>query len=219
MSDAPSPPPPPSPSDQPIPPPPPPPPAGVEGEALRAGFVRQEEYTRFLPLVKWLLLFPHYIVLIFLGIAAAVVHFIAFFAVIITRKYPEGLFNFMVGVHRWGLRVADYYLLMTDKYPPFSLADDPEYPARLEIDYPPDGTARWRPFFSWLLVYPYLLVATLLGLAAYVVVLIAFFAIIFTKKFPEGMFNFVSGTMRWYLRGNAYSLFLTTKYPPWRLGP
>ena len=78
--------------------------------------------NRFLPLVKWLLAIPHYIVLAVLGIAALIVTIIAWFAIIITGKYPEVLFNFVVGVSRWGLRVAAYaFLLTTDRYPPFSL--------------------------------------------------------------------------------------------------
>ncbi len=202
---------------QPIPPPPPPPPEGYSDEGLRVSFVRQEEYNRFLPLVRWLLVLPHLLVLIFLGIAALFAFLFAFVAVVITRKYPTGLFNFNVGVQRWGLRVGAYYLLLTDDYPPFSLDDDPAYPARLEIDYPTDGTARWRPFFAGILIYPYLLVGFFVFIAAYVSVIIAFFAILFTKKFPEGLFRMVSGGLRWQQRANAYSAFLTTKYPPWRL--
>jgi ABC-type multidrug transport system fused ATPase/permease subunit len=202
---------------QPIPPPPPPPPEGSSDEALRVTFIRQDEYSRLLPLVKWLLVIPQMIVFLLVAIVALFAHLIAFIAVVITRKYPTGLFNFNVGVQRWGLRIGAYYLLMTDRYPPFSLADDPDYPARLEIDYPADGTARWRPFFAGILIYPYLIVGFFVFIAAYFAIIIAFFAILFTKRFPEGLFNLVSGAMRWQQRANAYSLFLTTKYPPWRL--
>lgn len=80
------------------------------------------DLNRWLPLVKWLLAIPHYIVLFFLGIAAFVCIVIAWFAILITGRYPRGLFDFVVGVYRWNLRVAAYaFLLITDRYPPFSL--------------------------------------------------------------------------------------------------
>lgn len=84
---------------------------------------RVEELNRWLPLVKWLLLFPHYIVLFALGIAAIVVTIIAWFAILFTGQYPRGMFTFVVGVQRWGYRVSGYgFLLITDQYPPFSLS-------------------------------------------------------------------------------------------------
>jgi roadblock/LC7 domain-containing protein len=79
------------------------------------------ELNRWLPLVKWLLAIPHYIVLIFLFIAVAVVKLITFFAVIFTGRYPEGMRDFVVGVFRWSVRVQSYVFFMTDVYPPFSL--------------------------------------------------------------------------------------------------
>jgi len=80
------------------------------------------ELNRWLPLVKWLLAIPHYIVLFFLGIGAFVAVVIAWFAIVLTGRYPRGLFDYVVGVARWGYRVAAYaFLLITDRYPPFSL--------------------------------------------------------------------------------------------------
>ena len=82
----------------------------------------QENLNRWLPLVKWLLAIPHYIVLFFIGIAALVSAVIAWFAILFTGRYPQGLFDFVVGVFRWSLRVTVYaFLLTTDRYPPFSL--------------------------------------------------------------------------------------------------
>jgi hypothetical protein len=81
------------------------------------------ELNRWLPLVKWFLAIPHYIVLAFLGLAAFVCIVIAWFAILFTGRYPRGLFDFVVGVGRWGVRVSAYaFLLVTDRYPPFSLA-------------------------------------------------------------------------------------------------
>ena len=82
----------------------------------------EQDLNRWLPLVKWLLAIPHYIVLFFLGIGAIVVWVIAWFAILFTARYPRPLFDYMVGVARWGLRVQAYaFLLVTDQYPPFSL--------------------------------------------------------------------------------------------------
>ena len=82
----------------------------------------KKDINRWLPLVKWFLAIPHYIVLCFLFIAATAVVIIAWFAILFTGRYPKDLFNFVVGVFRWGLRVSAYaFLLTTDRYPPFSL--------------------------------------------------------------------------------------------------
>jgi len=84
--------------------------------------VRQEEYNRWLPLVKWILLLPHYIVLLFLTIAGAIVWLFAAVAVLVTGRFPRGMFGFLVGIGRWSARVTAYQLLQTDRYPPFSLS-------------------------------------------------------------------------------------------------
>lgn len=82
----------------------------------------QKELMRGMPLVKWFLAIPHYVVLVFLAVAAVVCLIIAWFAILFSGSYPKGLFNFIEGVYRWELRVAGYaFLLVTDKYPPFSL--------------------------------------------------------------------------------------------------
>ena len=96
-------------------------PVGLTSDTARVTIERPGAMNRWLPLVKWLLAIPHYIVLAVLGLAVAVVWMITFFAVIITGRYPRGLRDFVVGVARWALRVNAYVLFMTDAYPPFSL--------------------------------------------------------------------------------------------------
>jgi hypothetical protein len=195
-------------------PPPPevtPPPGGAYPVQVDAR--RQDEYHRFLPLVKWLLAFPHYLVLILLGIGALFAHLIAFFAVLITGRYPEGLWTYVVGVLRWGWRVGAYVYLLTDEYPPFSLDHDPEYPATLTVEYP-EHVDRWRPLVHWLLILPYYFVATVLVWVAGIVALIGVFVILFTKELPEGMFKLILIPARWNFRAQAYAYFLVTRYPP-----
>jgi uncharacterized protein DUF4389 len=175
---------------------------------------RQDRYHRFLPLVKWLLAFPHYVVLLVLVIVVAFAKIAAFFAVLFTGRYPRGIFDYVVGVFRWSWRVNAYVFLLTDRYPPFSLADEPDHPARLRIDYPEEGIDNWRPVVQWLLAIPYLIVVWALGVLAGIVAFIGAFVILFTEELPEGMFELILIPSRWALRGAAYSGFMVDRYPP-----
>jgi len=170
-----------------------------------------------MPLIKWLLAIPHYIVLFLLHVAAFFALVIAWFAVVFTRRYPRGLFDFLLGVQRWLWRVNAYVFLTVDPYPPFSLDDDPSYPARLQIDYP-EEVDRWRPVVHWLLVIPYGIVASILLTLAEIVAFFAVFTILFTKRFPDGMFNITLIGLRWQARANAYLYWMTTRYPPFVWG-
>jgi hypothetical protein len=169
--------------------------------------------SRLLIFVKWLLAFPHYVVLWVLGIVAWVILVIAFFAVLITGRYPESLWGFLAGFERWRLRVAAYVLLQTDRYPPFSLEDDPAYPARLAVDYP-DRIERWRPLVHWLLVIPAALVAYLIDVVAVFGVIIAWFAILITARYPQALFDLTLIALRWSTRVQIYAYFMVSPYPP-----
>jgi hypothetical protein len=194
---------------------------------------------RWLWLVKWLLLIPHYIVLAFLWLAFCIVTLIAFFAILFTTRYPKALFNFNVGVLRWSWRVSyyGYSALATDRYPPFTLADVPDYPARLYIDYP-EQMHRWLPLVKWLLAVPqYLIVGALLGsgytvttrhtdqgtvgyaspgLVGAIAVVVAF-ALLFVARYPAGLYDLVVGVNRWSYRVLVYVALMTDRYPPFRL--
>jgi len=108
------------------------------------------------------------------------------------------------------------FLLQRDEYPPFS-GEPGQYPLTLEVEYRED-LSRWLIFVKWLLAIPHYIVLAFLGLAASVAVLIAFFAILFTGRYPRGLFDFVVGTARWWVRVNAYAHWLMTdRYPPFSL--
>jgi len=182
---------------------------------LRYDVEYPEELSRWLIFVKWLLAFPHFIILYLLGIASSVVGFIAFFAILFTKRYPQGLFDFVVNVNRWNANVMAYLMLFRDEYPPFSW-EPGEYAVTYEVDYPEEMN-RWLPLVKWLLAIPHVIVLLLLFIAIYFVYIIAFFAILFTKRFPRGLFDFTVGVHRWNYRVGAYTALLRDEYPPFSL--
>lgn len=184
-----------------------------ETDLLQLDIQYPASLSRGLIFIKWLLVIPHFVVLMLYGLAAYVVTGIAWFAILFAGKYPRGMFDFMVNFLRYSANVMAYYGLMRDEYPPFGGAPDAYAPVRLTLGYS-EHLSRGLIFIKWLLVIPSLVVVMVLYYAASFCLFIAWFAILFTGRFPEGMFRFVVGVMRWYYRTVAYYLLLTDRYPP-----
>lgn len=188
--------------------------------------------SRWLWLVKWLLLIPHWICLLFLWITFVVATIAVFFVLLFTGRYPRGLFDWNVGVLRWTWRVAfyGYSALATDRYPPFTLADVADYPARLEVDYP-ERQRRGLPLIGWwLLGIPQYVIAGLLaggglGWGRYgggvvgVLVFVVAMLLLFKDRYREDVFELIMGLNRWMFRVGAFAALMTPEYPPFRLDP
>ena len=196
-------------------------PVSVEGELDPA-------LGRRLWLIKWLLVIPHLIVLVFLWVAFVVLTIVALFAILFTGRYPRGIFDFNVGVLRWTWRVGyySYSALATDRYPPFSLSNR-DYPANLEVEYPERLSRRLVLIKWWLLAIPhYLVLIPLQGAGGQrgvdLVTLLTLFGavgLLFNGRYPRDIFELVLGFNRWTLRVTAYAALMTDEYPPFRLAP
>jgi hypothetical protein len=207
-------------------------PLQVEGEL-------DEPLSRWLWLVKWVLVIPHVIVLAFLWIAFVVLTIVAFFAILFTGRYPRGIFDFNVGVLRWTWRVGfySYSALGTDRYPPFTLGDAPDYPARLHVEYPQALSRGLVLVKWWLLALPQYLIVSVFAGGAWagfnaagnhsgwssgggligLMVCISAIALLFTGRYPRSIFDFIMGMNRWVFRVAAYATLMTDAYPPFRL--
>jgi len=208
-------------------------PVRIEGE-LDPGLSRWQW------LVKWLLALPHFIVLGFLWTAFSLLTVVAGFAILFTGRYPRAIFDFNVGVLRWSWRVAfyTYGVIGTDRYPPFTLAET-DYPTRFDVEYPEQLSRLLVLVKWWLLAIPHYLIIGLFtsglvwwttdigedgdavlksggGLIS-ILVLIAGLVLLFSGRYPQGLFDLIMGLQRWVFRVVAYAALMRDEYPPFRL--
>jgi hypothetical protein len=137
--------------------------------------------------------------------------------ILFRQRYPRWWFDFALEFNRFAARVWAYAALLTDTYPSTVEAQA----VHLDLDYPdvPRDLNRWLPLVKWLLILPHVIVLAFLIIGAFIAVVIAWFAILFTGRYPRGLFDYVVGVGRWALRVTAYaSLLVTDRYPPFRLG-
>lgn len=192
--------------------------------------------SRWLWIIKWLLVLPHAVVLIFVYLWSLLTWIVAFFAILFTGRYPRGLFDYNVGVMRWSWRLSFYSsgAFATDEYPPFTL-EDTNYPARLDVEYP-EHLSRWLVLVKWLLAVPHLIIVALLvdvtvssstqqngwasggawGLIT-ILALVAAVMLAFSGRYPQDLFDLLMGLNRWVYRVWAYMMLMTDEYPPFRL--
>jgi hypothetical protein len=201
-----------------------PPPAAPAMGAYPATFAfdSPQKIARWRPLVHWLLAIPHFIVLYVLNLVAGILVFVAWIVGVITGKIPEGIQGLIVAALRYGVRTQTYMLFLRPEYPPFAFDTafaDPGTDPRARFDIVPEieGRNRLTIFFRGLLLIPHMIMFLLLGIAMYVVVIIAWFAVIILGRWPSGLESFAVGFLRWTSRFNAYANLLTDKYPPFGL--
>lgn len=168
-------------------------------------------------LLRMIYAIPHLIVVALVGVVAQVITLIAWFAIVITGKYPSGMLNFAEGYLHWSTRASGYYSLLTDKYPPFAMGSAEDYPIRLSVQSQIDGRNRVTVFFRIFMLIPHVIALYVLQIVGNIVMVISWIAALVTGSVPAGMHTFMAGVLRWQTRVGAYGLLLTDVYPPFSL--
>lgn len=174
---------------------------------------RPEKSSRLLLLFRSILLMPHFIFLLIVGLVAYVALLINYVVVLITGR--AAFFGLLSGVLRYGTRINAYMYFLTDKYPPFSLGQAPDYPVQVIVP-PPGHIHRWR-VLSTILVIPHLIVLFGLMIAAAVTSFISWLVILVAGRYPPGLFGISAAAVRYQARINAYIYLITRGYPPFSL--
>jgi hypothetical protein len=175
-----------------------------------------ERRNRLTTFFRLLLVIPVGIVLYVFGIVASIAVVIAWFAIVITGRYPQGLYDFVADFNRFLARVTAYAVLLSDPYPPFSGADDPAYPVRMHFSGPLEQYSRLKTFFRIILAIPIMVLRYVLNLLLEVGAFAAWFVILFTGKMPRGLFDLMVLANSYTARSDAYVFLLTETYPPFQ---
>ena len=196
-----------------------------------------ERLSRLTTFFRLFMLIPQWFVIMFVSIAAWVIMFLAWWAILFTAKYPEVFLNFVVWWLRWYTRVGGYGCLLTDKYPPFSGREEADYPVIFGVEHPEKlsrlttffrfpiiPTWTWAPWDHWKLGWPstpgmpmaipHYIVLWFISVAAIIILFLSWWAILFTARYPRVFFDFITWWFRWSVRVNSYAYLVTDKYPP-----
>jgi hypothetical protein len=181
-----------------------------------------ERVANWRPLVNWLLAIPHLLVVGALRYVSGVLALVSWFIILFTGRLPAGIANFQAMYLRYYVRTGIYAGFLREEYPPFAFAMTPTDPGsdpRVRVDVVPQLEERNRLTvgFRIILVIPQALVLAVLAIAGFFVLLVAFFVVLFTGRWPAGLRDFTVGYMRWLLRVDVYLLLLTDEYPPFAL--
>jgi hypothetical protein len=189
---------------------------------LAFSFDPPERVAHWRPLVNWILVIPHYVVLYFLRIAAEAISVISWFIIVFTGRMPASLAGFQSMYLRYEQRVWTFAVFLREEYPAFAFdttGDDPGIDPRVRVDVVPalENRNRLTVGFRLILFIPWAIVLAVYAIGAIVVTIIAFFAVLFTGRWPTGMRNFVVKVARFYVRTSGFLLLLTDEYPPFSL--
>lgn len=184
-------------------------------------FQADRRIARWRPLVQWFLAIPHLVVANALSSLRGILTLISLFTVLFTKSIPRPLFDMIAMIHRYEWRSISYALFLHDDYPPFDFqpaaADDGLEPHTAVAFAYPEELSRWKPLYKWLLAVPHYFVIIGLFVAAVLVALFGFFAVVFTGSYPVGARAFLVDAYRYSLRVQAYVCLLTDRYPPFAL--
>ncbi len=160
------------------------------------------------------MLIPHWFVLVFYGIGAFLVVICAWFAILFTGRYPDGMYQFVAGFLRYSTRVNGYSYLVTDEYPPFDGAEHPEYPVVVNVAPPPEKLSRLTTFFRGILFIPVYIVVYVFSIWIQLVAIALWFVAVITGKTSEGLTGALKFPVAYTVRASAYGLLLTDGFPP-----
>ena len=183
-------------------------PISYEADPILDGRNRLTSFFRYIVAIPWMIVAYVY------GIVAEIVAIIAWFAIVFTGRYPEGLYNFNAGYLRMYSRTYTFLHLLTDEWPPFGGEEAPDYPVRIGVPPALDQYDRWKTGLRLIIGIPVMLLAIVQAIILYVCAIIAWFAILFTGRLPEGLFNPMRSALAYLTRGTGYFLLITEDYPP-----
>ena len=175
-----------------------------------------EKSNKSTALFRLVLIIPIILILALISSYAEALSIAVALMIIFKEKYPKWWFDWNVGITKFIYRIAAYGLLLRDEYP----STDEDQAIQVDLPYPDvkQDLNRWKPLVKWILVIPHFIVLVFMFIAVVFCTVFAWFAILFTGRYPKVIFDFVKGFLRWSLRVNAYAILLITdEYPPFRL--